>query len=109
MFSKNNLGNKTNSQLRKIVGKKFPAQKTARVEENVAKRMYTKRKTYPASEQVKIQIKRGDTVEFGEEGQIKKCQLGKVSKKKYWKIPIRGGGSARVDFPIRKKTCAKNT
>ena len=24
-------------------------------------------------------------------------------KKKYWKIPIRGGGSARVDFPIRKK------
>ena len=31
--------------------------------------------------------------------------LGKVSKKKkYWKIQIRGGrGSARVDFPLRKK------
>ena len=24
-------------------------------------------------------------------------------KKKNWKIPIRGGGSARVDFPIKKK------
>ena len=31
----------------------------------MTKRMYTKRKTYPASEQVKIQIKRGDTVDGG--------------------------------------------
>ena len=35
---------------------------------------------------------------------VKKIFLNEgLKKKNYWKIPIRGGGSARVDFPIRKK------
>ena len=34
--------------------------------------------------------------------QIKSVREG-LKKKKYWKIPIRGGESARVDFPLRKK------
>ena len=39
--------------------------------------------------------------------QIKSVREG-LKKEKYWKIPIRGGGAARVDFPLKKKKKKKN-